>query len=147
MLDEALEIVAGLWSGEPFSFRGSHYTVDDVTFLPTPVQKPRIPIWVGGGFPLPGPTRRAARWDGACLYREKTHHMQADDVRALRAAAVDKPYDVSVGGSARGEDDDAERERIRELGEAGVTWWSEYVPADERDAMRAAVDRGPLGSS
>jgi hypothetical protein len=62
----------------------------------------------------------------------------------LRTAAGDKPYDVSVGGSARGDDPDAERARIWELGEAGVTWWTEYVPADERDAMRAAVDRGPL---
>jgi alkanesulfonate monooxygenase SsuD/methylene tetrahydromethanopterin reductase-like flavin-dependent oxidoreductase (luciferase family) len=146
MLDEALEIVTGLWSGEPYSFRGDHYTVDDVTFAPVPVQRPRIPIWVGGGFPLPGPTRRAARWDGACLYRERTHHMQPADVRALLEAAGERPFDVCVGGSARGDDWDAERARIRELEHAGCTWWSEYVPAAEPDAMRAAVDRGPLRS-
>lgn len=33
-------------------------------FLPTPLQKPRIPIWVGGFWPRAGPFRRAARWDG-----------------------------------------------------------------------------------
>jgi alkanesulfonate monooxygenase SsuD/methylene tetrahydromethanopterin reductase-like flavin-dependent oxidoreductase (luciferase family) len=144
MLDEALEIISGLWTGEPFSFKGEHYSVDDVTFAPLPVQRPRIPIWVGGGFPLPGPTRRAARWDGACMYRERTHHMVADDVRALRAAVGDRPYDVKVGGTARGDDPGAERDRIAELREAGLTWWSEYVPADTREAMRAAVDVGPL---
>ena len=40
MLDEGLEIVAGLWTGQPLSFRGKHFTVDDVTFLPRPVQEP-----------------------------------------------------------------------------------------------------------
>jgi alkanesulfonate monooxygenase SsuD/methylene tetrahydromethanopterin reductase-like flavin-dependent oxidoreductase (luciferase family) len=144
MLDEALEIVAGLWSGQPFSFHGDHYIVDDVTFMPRPVQEPRVPIWVGGGFPNPGPTRRAARWDGACMYRERTHHMQADDVRKLCAAAGDRPYDVCVGGAARADDWDAERKRMRELAGAGVTWWAEYVPVQEPDAMRAAVERGPL---
>src|SRR4051812_42727400 len=31
MLDEALDVVAGLWTGEPFSYRGRHFVVDDVT--------------------------------------------------------------------------------------------------------------------
>ena len=148
MLDEALEIVAGLWTGEPFSFDGAHYAVAEVTFLPKPVQQPRIPIWIGGGYPNPRPTRRAARWDGSCLYRE-THggpweDMSPDDVRALRELAGDRPYDVCVGGRARGEDEDAEREWIRAVGDAGATWWAEFVPAAERDVMRAAVERGPL---
>ena len=64
MLDEGLEIVAGLWSGKPFSFSGEHYTIDEVTFLPTPLQQPRIPIWVAGMWPNRRPFRRAARWDG-----------------------------------------------------------------------------------
>ena len=55
MLDEALQIIAGLWTGEPFTFSGRHYSVDDVVFRPTPVQRPRIPIWIGGGFPSRGP--------------------------------------------------------------------------------------------
>jgi alkanesulfonate monooxygenase SsuD/methylene tetrahydromethanopterin reductase-like flavin-dependent oxidoreductase (luciferase family) len=42
-LDEGLEIIAGLWTGEPFSFRGTHYTVDEVTFLPRAVSEPRAP--------------------------------------------------------------------------------------------------------
>ena len=76
ILDEALEIIAGLWTGEPFAFRGEHFVVEEVTFLPTPVQKPRIPIWVGGGYPNRGPTRRAARWDGSLP-------LQGDARRAL----------------------------------------------------------------
>src|SRR6266511_396229 len=60
MLDEALEIVGGLWSGQPFSFQSKHFVVDDVTFLPPPVQQPRIPIWIGGGGPRLGVRRLLA---------------------------------------------------------------------------------------
>lgn len=34
------------------------YQVREVTLLPTPVQEPRIPIWIGEGYPLKGPMRR-----------------------------------------------------------------------------------------
>jgi alkanesulfonate monooxygenase SsuD/methylene tetrahydromethanopterin reductase-like flavin-dependent oxidoreductase (luciferase family) len=148
MLDEALQIVAGLWTGEPFAFRGAHFVVDEVTFLPRPVQEPRIPIWIGGGYPSPRPTRRALRWDGSCLYKE-THggpweDMTPDDVRALRASVGSRPYTIAVGGSRRAEDWDAQREHIRAVGETSADWWIEWVPPGERDQMTEAVDRGPL---
>lgn len=47
-LDEALAILAGLWSGQAFSYEGSHYQVQEMTFVPPPVQRPRIPSWVVG---------------------------------------------------------------------------------------------------
>jgi alkanesulfonate monooxygenase SsuD/methylene tetrahydromethanopterin reductase-like flavin-dependent oxidoreductase (luciferase family) len=144
MLDEALDVIAGLWSGEPFSYRGEHFTVEEVSFVPPPVQRPRIPIWIGGGYPNPGPTRRAARWDGSLLYGVREHDLSPDDVRAIRGAVGDRPYDIVVGGRARDEDAEAERERLREIAAAGATWSAEYVPTDSREAMRSAVDRGPL---
>ena len=64
MLDEALEILMAAWSGEPVNHRGRHYLVDDVQFLPRPVQRPRVPVWAAA---FPGnvkPLRRAARYDG-----------------------------------------------------------------------------------
>jgi alkanesulfonate monooxygenase SsuD/methylene tetrahydromethanopterin reductase-like flavin-dependent oxidoreductase (luciferase family) len=64
-LDEGLTALSLLWSGEPVTFRGDHVVVDDVTFLPTPVQRPRVPVWAGGRWPAKPPMRRAARWDGA----------------------------------------------------------------------------------
>ncbi len=84
MLDEGLAVLAGLWSAEPFHFEGKYYRVKEVTLLPGPIQKPRIPVWVGGGFPLKGPVQRAARWDSACLYKHRAHFMTPDDVRTLR---------------------------------------------------------------
>lgn len=62
--DEALEVIAGLWRGEPFSYNGEHITLEDVVMLPTPAQEPRIPIVTGGFWPNKAPFRRGARWDG-----------------------------------------------------------------------------------
>jgi probable F420-dependent oxidoreductase len=50
-LDEALQVIKGCWTGEPFSFSGEHYTITDYTATPKPSQRPRPPILVGGGAP------------------------------------------------------------------------------------------------
>ncbi|MGH9092710.1 MAG: LLM class flavin-dependent oxidoreductase, partial [Acidimicrobiales bacterium] len=65
-LDEALDLVLDLWSGRRVDHHGPCFTADDVRFLPTPVQSPRIPVWAAArGEPLrAGPLRRAARLDG-----------------------------------------------------------------------------------
>jgi alkanesulfonate monooxygenase SsuD/methylene tetrahydromethanopterin reductase-like flavin-dependent oxidoreductase (luciferase family) len=158
MVDEGLEVMVGLWSGEPFAYRGRFYQADGFTLLPKPVQTPRIPIWIGGQYPKPGPTRRAARWDGSCLFIPTRYSSekisQRDwtpaDIRALLATvAAHSPqgiegFDVVVGGRARGEDCDAERALIQSSSRAGATWWNEWVPPMDRQSMHAAIARGPL---
>lgn len=47
-LDEACRILKGMFTGEPFSLKGRHYTVDNARGLPLPVQKPHPPIMIGG---------------------------------------------------------------------------------------------------
>ena len=66
--DEALEIIVGLWRGEPFSFDGAFFTVDGAVLPVVPVQQPRIPILIAGWWPSKPPFRRAARWDGIMPY-------------------------------------------------------------------------------
>ena len=63
-LDEALELITALWTGGEVNHRGDHYMADGVAFTPTPLQQPRIPIWVAGRTTNIGPTRRSSRWDG-----------------------------------------------------------------------------------
>jgi len=46
-LGEAVQIFRGVWSGEPFSFSGKHYSVAETTGYPKPVSQ--IPILIGGG--------------------------------------------------------------------------------------------------
>ena len=155
MLDEALRVLTGLWSGEPFQFDGEFYHIKEVTLLPKPVQQPRIPIWIGGGYPLTGPTQRALRFDGSCMYKHTYGGLWEDwtpaDVRALKAMVEHErgphaSFDIVLGGRHRSEDWDTERALIKSLAEAGATWWVEYLPPmiGGRDEFRAAVQRGPL---
>lgn len=46
-LREAIQIINLLWTEERPSFEGKFYSIKETMFLPKPVQKPRIPIWVG----------------------------------------------------------------------------------------------------
>lgn len=62
--DEALDVITGLWSGEPVSYDGEIYSIDDAVLRPAPLQEPRIPIIVGGVWPNKKPFHRGARWDG-----------------------------------------------------------------------------------
>ena len=50
-LEETAVILKGLFGDEPFSFEGQHYAVNDLRGTPTPVQRPRPPIMIGGGGP------------------------------------------------------------------------------------------------
>ncbi|SDF33483.1 Flavin-dependent oxidoreductase, luciferase family (includes alkanesulfonate monooxygenase SsuD and methylene tetrahydromethanopterin reductase) [Blastococcus fimeti] len=103
MLDEGLAVVAGLWSGEPFSHSGEHYSFDGVQFLPPPLQQPRIPVWVSAMTRNERTLGRAARWDGVLLGA-----MTADggmdvlppEAVAEVAARPDAPADVVVAAPA-----------------------------------------------
>lgn len=127
-LDEGLDVLAGLWSGEPFSYEGEEYKIDDVTFLPTPVQQPRIPIWVGGQWPNRAPFRRAARWDGAFpISNNGQTPITPDDLRDIAELVTahrtsDGPFDVVVGvGNMMGDSSELV-DRVAGLEEAGLTW-------------------------
>jgi len=131
MLDEGLAVITGLWSGERFSFEGKHYQVKDTQFLPTPQQRPRIPIWVGGAWPNKRPFRRAARWDGMApqgLYGA----LSPEDVRALGSyirehRTSDAPFDMVYIGNLpqAGGPGPQPAEVIAQYEAAGVTWWLE----------------------
>jgi alkanesulfonate monooxygenase SsuD/methylene tetrahydromethanopterin reductase-like flavin-dependent oxidoreductase (luciferase family) len=157
-LDEGLHALDLLWSGEQVNYRGNQITVDDVTFRPTPVQRPRVPIWVGGFWPNKAPMRRAARWDGAIptMAGMETAEPPAlsdvqDLVRFLRAeraanGLTDRPFDIIIGGRSPAAPA-AGRDLVGPLSEAGVTWWDERIPWGD-DLERAApilrrIEQGP----
>jgi alkanesulfonate monooxygenase SsuD/methylene tetrahydromethanopterin reductase-like flavin-dependent oxidoreductase (luciferase family) len=144
LFDEGLDIVAGLWGGEPFSYEGKHYRLREVTFLPRLVAQPRIPIWIGGGYPNPRAIERSLRWDGTCMYHRDDRALAPAEVRELRERAGDREWTIAVGGWKRRDDWDEEREQIRGVSEAGADWWVEWVEPADRATMTAAVERGPL---
>ena len=153
-LDEALEIVAGLTSGEPFAFDGKHYRIEETTFLPKPVQ-PRIPIWVAGYWPNRRPFRRAARWDGVApgsLNVTFDETMPAEELREAIAYIHEyrehsAPFDVAVGGSTPGDNPERARYKLDPYAAAGATWWLEDISGFRApfDEMRERVRQGPPG--
>lgn len=149
MLDECLEVLSGLWGGEPFSYSGEYYQIRDVQLLPGAAQRPRPPVWVAGVWPNHKPFRRAARWDGVCPMGRDAP-MGPADVRAMldyigQHRSSEQPFDVVMGC---GWD---LRELIRtgaatpgDYAEAGVTWWLEgFDWNDPVERARAAIERGP----
>jgi alkanesulfonate monooxygenase SsuD/methylene tetrahydromethanopterin reductase-like flavin-dependent oxidoreductase (luciferase family) len=147
-LDEALDIVRGLTSGQPFTHRGAHYTVEETVFTPAGVQRP-IPIWVAGRWPNRAPFRRAARWDGVFPTFEGLEHDEMPPPAALREA-VDYtlghrsgagPFDVAMEGVT----DPTGGDVVSSFEEAGLTWWIEKIVWSRGtvDEMAARIDHGP----
>jgi probable F420-dependent oxidoreductase len=60
--DEALAVMLKCWQGGQVAFDGTWSKIPEVEFAPTPVQKPRIPIWVGARGTAAAPLNRAARF-------------------------------------------------------------------------------------
>jgi alkanesulfonate monooxygenase SsuD/methylene tetrahydromethanopterin reductase-like flavin-dependent oxidoreductase (luciferase family) len=140
MLDEGLAVLAGLWSGEEFAFAGEHYSVRPTTFLPTPVQRPRIPVWVAGWWPNKRPFRRAARWDGVVPELVGGGTPTPDDVAEMTAfvaanRARDGPFDVAVNGYS------SSRDGMEPYEAAGATWWLERIDPEHRFSLEAARER------
>lgn len=59
LFEESVEIIRQCWSGEPFSFHGAHYTLENLQIRPRPFQTPSPPLWIGAS--VPSAVRRAGR--------------------------------------------------------------------------------------
>ena len=148
-LDEGLEILDGLWSGEEFSFEGSHFTIGATRFLPTPVQRPRPPVWIAGWWPNKRPFRRAARWDGIFPELPGGELPSPQDLIEIQVyigahRTAQTPFDVVLNGYS--DDDPAEAGAfIQPYRDAGLTWWLERVDPTRRFSIEEARRRIACG--
>lgn len=153
-LDESLEILTGLWSGEPFVYEGEHYRLEEMTFLPKPVQSPRPPIWVVGAWPSRKSMNRALRYDGLMAAKvggtAEEPDVTPEDVRAMKAyveesRAPDTTFDIIWEGVTPGDDPERADSIVRPFVEAGITWWieSRWMPPNEPEDLRARIRQGP----
>lgn len=136
-LDEGLQILTALWAGAPVDHHGRYYRIDGLCLPATPVQRPRIPLWVGGDLRRPGVRCRLTEWDGACVYRERA--LDPGDVRDIvalrRAAGRDLAgYDIKVSGNL---------DRLGDFAAAGATWWGQWIPPGPPDEARKVIADGP----
>jgi alkanesulfonate monooxygenase SsuD/methylene tetrahydromethanopterin reductase-like flavin-dependent oxidoreductase (luciferase family) len=155
LLDEGLDILTGLWRGQPFSYTGKHYQVKETDFQvpPPPMQKPRIPIWVVGAWPRMKSMRRALRYDGILPTVIGEDGMaraaKPDEVRAMKTftdakRAESTPFDIVVEGETPGDDPDTASAKVREWADAGATWWIEASwMAPDLEHVLARIKQGP----
>lgn len=154
-MDEALEILIGLWSGEPFGYDGRHYRFEPMAFRPTPMQRPRIPIWVVGAWPSERSMSRVLRHDGLLPYwlaRRGTTGLarpQAPDQLAemrdwIGARRSLEGFDIIMEGTTSADDAASAAAAVQLWADAGATWWiesdwSNWDPA----VMRRRIEAGP----
>jgi alkanesulfonate monooxygenase SsuD/methylene tetrahydromethanopterin reductase-like flavin-dependent oxidoreductase (luciferase family) len=154
-LDESLDLLDALWTGAPVTFRGEHLTAADVTMLPRPVQRPRIPIWCGGRWPVKAPFRRAARWDGVMPTHTEYglgETMPPDELLAVvrytrEHRTTPGPFDVTLEGRTDGTAPDRGGQHVAPYVEAGLTWWIEALGwwrGTPEDAMTRITQGPPL---
>jgi alkanesulfonate monooxygenase SsuD/methylene tetrahydromethanopterin reductase-like flavin-dependent oxidoreductase (luciferase family) len=123
LLDQGLEHLSRFWAGE---------------FQPTPVQEPRIPIWVAGRWPNRRPVQRAARWDGMFpieLGGPDDLAALATEIRDLRAGRED-PFDLvaEIQPGTAAEPWEA----------AGASWvLTDFELQPRLDEVREAIEAGP----
>jgi hypothetical protein len=151
LMDECLAIVDGLWTGKPFRFAGKHYRVDEMTMVPPPVQKPRIPTWVVGVWPKPKSMNRVLRWDGIVVQKYKGEPGQKtdpEDIKAIREF-VEKhrqsssPFDIVTGGWTPKKNPQSVLPHVKSLADAGATWWLEEMWSMSEKEYRPRIEQGP----
>jgi alkanesulfonate monooxygenase SsuD/methylene tetrahydromethanopterin reductase-like flavin-dependent oxidoreductase (luciferase family) len=150
MLDEGLDLLVALLSGDLVDHRGACFTAEGVRLLPTPVQHPRVPVWIGGSSTAA--LRRAARWDGwviGAVDESGSVTLPPEAVaehvgRILQERVDDASFDVAVTSISEPGDDT----RARAYEEAGATWWFECIYASrgsEADMLERVMAGPPAG--
>jgi len=151
LLDDSLEAVRLLLTGETTDFEGKRLAVHSSPFLPGPVQDP-VPVWVACRWPNRAPLARAARMEGCFpIFPGSPDVPDAGDLRELRGALAAQgapdAYDLAVRCVLRGLDPAGWSAAVATLEDGGVTWvlegFNPGVPAAE---VEAVVARGPARS-
>ncbi|MGH9095060.1 MAG: LLM class flavin-dependent oxidoreductase, partial [Acidimicrobiales bacterium] len=137
LLDEGLDLLAQIWSGEPVAHAGPQYRVDGLRFLPRPRQPGGVPLWAATESTRGRAVRRAARLDGVFpigLTPEQVPELLASIDASRPTEKRDRPFDVVV----------MEGDHPGPWAETGVTWWLRLLPYDLPLAeARRIVASGP----
>ena len=149
LLEDTLEIVTRLFSGDTVSYAGKVVSLHDAELRPVPVQRPRPPIWIGGTGPrrtLPLVAKYADMW-----HAFGTPNSLADASRRvdeLAAAAGRDPGTIQRAGSLSLDDLDTARKHASKWRDAGYAYlvcgWPDAGPAQiERFASDVMPDLRP----
>jgi alkanesulfonate monooxygenase SsuD/methylene tetrahydromethanopterin reductase-like flavin-dependent oxidoreductase (luciferase family) len=150
LLDEGLEIITGLWHGQPYNYTGKHYKIKEIDHSspPSPIQQPRIPIWVVGAWPSMKSMRRALRYDGLLptitIAKGESRSANPEEIRDMKvfieANRTDHtPFDIVMDGETPGDDNEKAILTIRKWADVGITWWIETRWNEPRNSIGQEV--------
>jgi F420-dependent oxidoreductase-like protein len=126
LLEDALEVVKRLTTGEPVSYTGKFVSLENAQMRPLPVQRPHPPLWIGGNGPrrtLPLAARYADVWHG--FGTPNSLRGSSDRLDELAGAAGRDPSSILRAGSlSLSEPPDTVRRYINKWIEGG---WSYLV--------------------
>jgi alkanesulfonate monooxygenase SsuD/methylene tetrahydromethanopterin reductase-like flavin-dependent oxidoreductase (luciferase family) len=143
-LDESLSLLDALWSGSPVPMAAGH----EVRMRPTPVQRPRVPVWCAGRWPNRPGFRRSARWDGVVatfVDAGRTVPVPvADFADVVRFVAAERGsldgFDIALEGSTS---PSTAAQTIAPYVDAGMTWWIEAMGWWRGDDAKTRIAAGP----
>jgi alkanesulfonate monooxygenase SsuD/methylene tetrahydromethanopterin reductase-like flavin-dependent oxidoreductase (luciferase family) len=138
LLEDTVEVVTRLMTGERVSYDGAHVRLDDAQLLPVPVQRPHPPIWIGGTGPrrtLPLTARFADVWHAfgspASLREPSARLDRLAEAAGRDPRTITRAASLSLEGSL-----DAVRRSAEEWRDAGFG----YLVCGWPDAGRGRVE-------
>jgi len=160
LFDEALEVLAMTWAGEPVTYEGRHFSAAGNQLVPVPVQQPP-PIWIGGNstvarrraaehgqgwmpFPNPPQTNRVVRT--AAISTADDLAPLLDELRTWTRDAGRDLLDIHfgvAGGGTPGQDDfdpGHHRANVAELEAIGVTWTGAGTVGDDLSSVLRGIE-------
>lgn len=138
MLDEGLVLLDRFLRGEPVVHEGAYYRID-AHLRPATLQQPRPPIWVAAMGARPGPTQRAARWDGVVPLTAEGFALPPDGIAEIARQFKGRDGFEVVAAMVPGA-------TAAEYADAGATWLIRGAGPDEPDwpvRLRREAAAGP----
>ena len=133
-------ILTGLWSGEPFSYAGEHYRLEEM-ILAAPPPEAAHPCMGGGAWPSRKSMGRALRYDGVLAAAVggglESPGVTPETIREIKEYVgenreEDGAFDIVWEGQTPGGDPRRAASIVRPFAEAGATWWIESLDASQR---------------
>jgi alkanesulfonate monooxygenase SsuD/methylene tetrahydromethanopterin reductase-like flavin-dependent oxidoreductase (luciferase family) len=141
--DEALDVLVRLLSGERVTARGGFGVLEDLALDPPPLQRPRVPLWVGGR--QPAAMRRAGRFADVWMPYMVSPDSFARSLARARGFATDCERDAKalagalfIWGSVDADPGRARREAVESVSR---TYHQDFSPLADRYLLHGDPDQ------
>ncbi len=143
-LEEGVQVLRLLMSGERVSFEGAHFRLDGALYRPKPVQQPHPPIWIGGSgrrrtLPIAG--RYADVWHGWAESPAELAEMRAIIDRAAEEAGRDPASILRASSLSISEPWEQVKREAEWLREGGIGYLVVEWPSEGRVRLDEFVEQ------